>query len=264
MAQNVQKKNATKKTPAGKSPAGKSSPAESAKSKPAAKKTAGATTGAASAKPAATAATKKSATVKKVAAGKGKPTAAKTTGAKKPAAAKAPDAKKSPAKAKAKPKAKKSAASKSGKSVTELLGANLPHIDKKILTQIIGKLTEMRDESVNVIQNYMQMDRKNREEGTDVGDDLDKASNEREREFSLLMHQRHLRRFAQIEEAFERIEEGSYGLCEGTEEPINSKRLLIMPLARFSLDYQQQQEKMLGRSPEDTFDAAPEDFSVEE
>ncbi len=62
------------------------------------------------------------------------------------------------------------------------------------------------------------------------------------------MHQRHLRRLQQIDEAFERIEDGTYGLCEGTDEPINPKRLLIMPLARYSLEYQQQQEKMLGRA----------------
>ncbi|NIP72925.1 MAG: RNA polymerase-binding protein DksA, partial [Gammaproteobacteria bacterium] len=55
-----------------------------------------------------------------------------------------------------------------------------------------------------------------REESSDVGDDLDQASNERDREFNLIMHQRHLRRLQQIDEAFERIEDGTYGLCEGT------------------------------------------------
>ena len=66
------------------------------------------------------------------------------------------------------------------------------------------------------------------------------------------MHQRHLRRLNQVNDAFNRLQEGTYGFCEGTEEPINPKRLTIMPLARYSLEYQEQQEKMLGRSPEDT------------
>ena len=125
---------------------------------------------------------------------------------------------------------------------------SLPHIEGKILLQIIAKLEEMRDESLKVINTHMQTDLQPREEASDVGDDLDQASNERDREFNLIMHQRHLRRLQQVEEAFDRIEDGIYGLCEGTDEPINPKRLLIMPLARYSLDYQEQQEKMLGRA----------------
>lgn len=125
---------------------------------------------------------------------------------------------------------------------------SLPHIEEKILRQIIAKLEEMRDESQKVINTHMQTDLQPREEASDVGDDLDQASNERDREFNLIMHQRHLRRLQQVDEAFGRIEDGMYGLCEGTEEPINPKRLLIMPLARYSLEYQEQQEKMLGRA----------------
>ena len=109
----------------------------------------------------------------------------------------------------------------------------------------------MREESLRVVNMHMQEDMKQREDSSDVGDDMDQASSERDREFSLIIHQRHLRRLKQVDDAFERIEEGSYGLCEGTEEPIDPKRLLIMPLARFSIEYQQQQEKMLGRSPDD-------------
>ena len=128
----------------------------------------------------------------------------------------------------------------------------LPHLDEKTLRQIVAKLEEMRSESTHVVNMHMQADLKQREESGDVGDDMDQASSERDREFSLIIHQRHLRRLKQIDEAFERIEDGSYGLCEGTEEPIDPKRLMIMPLARFSIEYQQQQEKMLGRSPDDS------------
>ncbi|MCZ6627008.1 MAG: TraR/DksA family transcriptional regulator [SAR324 cluster bacterium] len=128
----------------------------------------------------------------------------------------------------------------------------LPHVEDKTLTQIIAKMEEIREESLRVVNMHMKEDLKKREESGDVGDEVDQASSERDREFSLIIHQRHLRRLKQIEEAFERIEDGTYGLCEGTEEPIDPNRLLIMPLARFSLEYQQQQEKMLGRSPEDS------------
>ena len=138
----------------------------------------------------------------------------------------------------------------------------LPHLDEKTLKQIVAKLEEMRSESTHVVNMHMQADLKQREESGDVGDDMDQASSERDREFSLIIHQRHLRRLKQIDDAFERIEDGSYGLCEGTEEPIDPKRLMIMPLARFSIEYQQQQEKMLGRSPDDSIGGGGEDMMI--
>lgn len=141
----------------------------------------------------------------------------------------------------------------------------LPHIDEKTLRQIIAKLQEMREESQSIVSNHVQTDLKPREEASDVGDDLDQASNERDREFNLIMHQRHLRRLQQIDEAFERIEDGSYGLCEGTDEPINPRRLLIMPLARYSLEYQEQQEKMLGRGADsEGYGDSEDSFSAED
>ena len=127
----------------------------------------------------------------------------------------------------------------------------LPHIDDETLDKIIKKLEEMRDESLEVVNIHRETDRKSTREDSDVGDDLDKASQDRDREFNMLMNERHLRRLKQVGDAFERIQDGTYGLCEGTDEPINRKRLMIMPLAKFTLDYQQQQEKMMGRAPDE-------------
>ncbi|MCH7476638.1 MAG: TraR/DksA family transcriptional regulator [SAR324 cluster bacterium] len=193
---------------------------------------------------------------------------AKASKAKAPApkgkAAKAPPARAAKAKAPPVPAKKKVAAKAIPKGRPKPTGPRLAHIDNKTLAKIVTKLEEMRAESVRVVNTHVQEDLQPREETGEVGDDLDQASNERAREFSFLMHQRHLRRLQQIDEAFERIEGGSFGLCEGTEEPINPKRLLIMPLARFSLEFQQMQEKMLGRSPEDTLDQADEAFMREE
>lgn len=128
----------------------------------------------------------------------------------------------------------------------------LEHIDDETLNQIIAKLEEMRAESLKSV-NMKMADGSPATDESEVGDDMDLASQDRDREFNLLMHERHLRRLQQIDEAFERIREGTYGLCEGTDEPINPKRLLIMPLARFSIEYQQEQEKMLGRTPEEFY-----------
>ena len=140
----------------------------------------------------------------------------------------------------------------------------LPHIDDDTLDKIIKKLEEMRDESLQVVNIRRETDRKSSREDSDVGDDLDKASQDRDREFDLLMNERHLRRLKQVGDAFERIQDGTYGLCEGTDEPINRNRLMIMPLAKFTLDYQQRQEKMLGRSPDENYYDETASFDVEE
>lgn len=161
-------------------------------------------------------------------------------------------------------KAKKTSVPVKGKGKAAKKPASLPHLDDKMLRQIIAKLDGLREDSMRVVNMHMHEDMKQREESVDVGDDMDQASSERDREFSLIIHQRHLRRLKQVDEAFERIEDGTYGLCEGTEEPIDSKRLLIMPLARFSIEYQQQQEKMLGRSPDDGLGMSDETMITDE
>lgn len=171
---------------------------------------------------------------------------------------------KSPAKSTA-----KGAAQKPGRSPSKRAGKSKPvmlaHIDDRTLKKIVAKLEEMREESQTIVNAQMQSDLQPREESSDVGDDLDQASNERAREFDLIMHQRHLHRLQQIEGAFLRMDDGTFGLCEGTDEPIHTKRLLIMPLARFSLEYQEQQEKTLGRGMTGgEFSETDESFSAED
>jgi DnaK suppressor protein len=140
----------------------------------------------------------------------------------------------------------------------------MSHLDDPTLAKIVAKLDELRRESLGVVHQHVAADLEQQKAVGDVGDDLDQAVTERNREFDLIMHQRHLRRLQQIQDAFGRLQDGSYGFCEGTEEPINPKRLLIMPLARFSLEYQEQQEKMLGRSPDDALGTGEESFAAEE
>jgi len=147
---------------------------------------------------------------------------------------------------------------RTGKALTPRKGpdgksySRLEHIDDATLDSIVAKLDEMRAESLSIV-NMKKGDGNAIGEESDVGDDMDLASQDRDREFNLLMHERHLRRLQQIDEAYERIREGTYGLCEGTDEPINPRRLLIMPLARYSIEYQQEQEKTLGRTPEEFY-----------
>lgn len=140
----------------------------------------------------------------------------------------------------------------------------LEHIDDETLDQIITKLEEMRAESNRHVNATLHADVNPNSEENEVGDEHDQATKARQREFELLMHERHLRRLQQIEEAFQKIKDGTYGLCEGTDEPINPKRLLIMPLARYSLEYQQHQEKQIGKSAEALYEEEEPTFDTEE
>jgi len=50
-------------------------------------------------------------------------------------------------------------------------------------------------------------------------------------------------RLAEIEEALGRIKDGTYGICEGSGEPIPLKRLEVFPSARYTVAYQEELER---------------------
>lgn len=81
-------------------------------------------------------------------------------------------------------------------------------------------------------------------EGTTADIDLnDRASSETDRALELRTHDRARKLLAKIENALRKIEDGSYGYCEVTGEPINLKRLEARPVATLSLEAQEQHER---------------------
>ena len=77
----------------------------------------------------------------------------------------------------------------------------------------------------------------------EIGDFYDQASEERDRELDLLLSDRERGKLRQIDEAFERLEEGTYGQCEDCGEMINPKRLRIVPFARTCVECQADKEQ---------------------
>ncbi len=63
----------------------------------------------------------------------------------------------------------------------------------------------------------------------------DSASISYEREFSMGLAERQNRYLQQIEDALERIEEGTYGICKVTGELIPKERLKAVPVAKYSI-----------------------------
>ena len=73
-------------------------------------------------------------------------------------------------------------------------------------------------------------------------DPTDRAAQEAGTSFELRTRDRHRKLIAKIEDALNRIEEGTYGYCEVTGEPIGVKRLDARPIATLSLEAQQAHE----------------------
>ncbi len=81
-----------------------------------------------------------------------------------------------------------------------------------------------------------------RDEVRDVGDEAERAARETENSLELRTRDRYRKLLAQIDKALKRIEEGEYGFCEETGEPIGLERLEVRPIARFSIDAQERWE----------------------
>ncbi|MBO6038221.1 MAG: RNA polymerase-binding protein DksA [Acetobacter sp.] len=75
-------------------------------------------------------------------------------------------------------------------------------------------------------------------------DIADQASLETDLAFELRTHDRARKLIGKIDSALQRIENGSYGYCEITGEPIALKRLEARPIATLSIEAQEQHERM--------------------
>ncbi len=74
-------------------------------------------------------------------------------------------------------------------------------------------------------------------------DIADRASSETDRALELRTRDRQRKLIAKIDEAMRRIEEGVYGYCEETGEPIGLARLEARPIATLSLESQERHER---------------------
>jgi DnaK suppressor protein len=82
------------------------------------------------------------------------------------------------------------------------------------------------------------------EGGLQEPDIADRASAEMERSLELRTRDRARKLISKIDAALARIEDGTYGYCEETGEPISLKRLEARPIATLSLEAQERHERM--------------------
>lgn len=81
------------------------------------------------------------------------------------------------------------------------------------------------------------------QDSTNLPDLADRASSETDRAIELRARDRQRKLIAKIDAALARIEDGTYGYCEETGEPISLKRLAARPIATLSIEAQERHER---------------------
>lgn len=83
-----------------------------------------------------------------------------------------------------------------------------------------------------------------RQGGLNQPDDIDRASLEVDKSLDLRTKDRARKLIMKIDQALERIEDGSYGYCEETGEEIGIDRLMARPIATLCVEAQERHERM--------------------
>jgi DnaK suppressor protein len=102
------------------------------------------------------------------------------------------------------------------------------------------KLTSWKEEILRESRGTIENLQK---ETTPNADLADRAATESERQLELRTRDRQRKLIAKIDSALRRIEDGSYGFCEETGEPISLKRLEARPIATLSIEAQERHER---------------------
>lgn len=134
------------------------------------------------------------------------------------------------------------------KTLTEqelLAMSDKDYMNDKQLEFFRNRLTEMEAE----LRHNAGQTTDNLRESTVVPDPADRATIEEEHALELRTRDRERKLLKKVQAAIKRIDEGEYGYCEETGEPIGVRRLLARPTATLSLEAQERREikqKMFG------------------
>ncbi len=148
-------------------------------------------------------------------------------------------------KTKPKPKSKKSATAKAKPRTRSKAKAykpleSEPFMNKRQKAYFRDKLQAWKEEILRSNKTTLQNLQEESEKHADIAD---RATSEADRALELRARDRQRKLIAKIDAALERIEDGSYGFCEETGEPIGLKRLDARPIAMLSVEAQESHER---------------------
>lgn len=115
-----------------------------------------------------------------------------------------------------------------------------PFMNDRQLEYFKRKLLEWKDELLSDSRDTIEGLQGNTRNIPDVAD---RASEETDRALELRTRDRQRKLVAKIDSALRRIDEGEYGYCEVTGDPISLKRLDARPVATMSLEAQERHER---------------------
>jgi len=103
-----------------------------------------------------------------------------------------------------------------------------------MLTQEINKLLSEAEKTVSEMTNDKET----------YPDPSDRASLESDRNFELRIRDRERKLIQKMREAIQRIDDGTYGICQACGGEISEKRLMARPVTTLCIDCKMKQEKM--------------------
>jgi DnaK suppressor protein len=112
---------------------------------------------------------------------------------------------------------------------------------KKFLADLRQHLLDLKTRLLEEMESESKAEREgNKDEGMDT---YDLASEERDREINFILSDRERNKVKNIDDALERLDDGSYGVCDSCGLEIAEERLEAMPFTRLCRDCQQDQER---------------------
>lgn len=114
-------------------------------------------------------------------------------------------------------------------------------------------LEEMRElksvlvkKRVEVVRDYERHIREANEDTENLPDEMDIAERQSRHAYLFRLADKEGKLLREIDRALAKFERGTYGICEGTHEPIALARLRARPWTRYSMEYKEELERQKG------------------
>ncbi len=115
-----------------------------------------------------------------------------------------------------------------------------PYMNPRQIEYFRARLLDFRKKAQQEYENTFSRMREERDRDADL---VDQGTLEADIHMDFHTRERALRLMSEIDRALARIEEGTYGYCEETEEEIGLRRLEARPLATLSIEAQEKREQ---------------------
>ena len=115
-------------------------------------------------------------------------------------------------------------------------------LDKKAIVKFKKILLKEREQIVGEVRQIVESSKEMGQDGIqDIGDE---AANIYNKQVLLSLNENERTRLQEVDESLDRIETGTYGICEECGEPIGLKRLEVRPVAKYCVPCKTKLEKV--------------------